>query len=292
MKNNIYCCMQFYNEFKLLKLKLEELWNVVDYFVLIEGNATHTGIAKPYNFLANQDKFKNYLDKIIYEPISNDRYNHNNEPLFKLSNERHDAVVEEINRIAPWDTCLPYYSRDIYEKESLIVPLLDRCNPKDIIILGDCDEIPNSITLKELKDNFSYDTIYHLYHKNFWYYMNLEKTDERWYGNIVLSYKKYLENSFCNMRQHKSGVFIPNAGWHFSYMPVDRIKGKMEAITHQDLMTEQVKNNVENNIKNAITINKDLYNRPAKFEKVDITYESHPKYLVDHLEEFEEYILE
>lgn len=290
-KPQVYCAFQFYNEFELLKLKLEELWDVVDYFVITEGQTTHTGIPKPLNFENNKHLFEKYIDKIIYQPISNSRYDHTDSK-FNLTNQRHDAVIDEIKRIAPWDTCIDYYSRDIYEKESLIVPLQDRCDDQDLILLGDCDEIPNANVLKNLIDNFDPNQIYHLYHNNHWYYMNLLKTDEKWYGNIALSYKKYLENSLCNMRQHKKGIFVDNAGWHFSYMPVSRIKDKMAAIIHQDIMTDKVKNEAEDSIKNAITINRDLYGRYAKFEKIDITYLSHPKYLVDHQEEYKDFILE
>ena len=282
--------MQFYNEFELLEIKLEELWDVVDFFVISESTTTHTGIEKPLNLAENMGRFDKYKEKIIYQTISNLR-SENTESKFDIPNSRHDAVVAEINRIAPWDTCTSYYSRDIYEKESLIVPLLDRCKNSDIIILGDCDEIPNANILKNLVNNFDQEQIYHLAHDSYWYYFNLKKQDEKWYGNIVLSYENYLKNSFCNMRQHKAGVFVQNAGWHFSYMPVSRIKNKMKAITHQDLMTEKVKSEVDHSVNDAITLNRDIYGRPAKFEKVSINHLSHPKYLVDNLEKYVEFIL-
>jgi len=284
--------MQFYNEYEILQLKIEELWNIVDYFIITEGRATHTGIAKSLNFQKNHQYFDKYLDKIIYQPLSNNRYDHDNEPKFAITNQRHDEIVAKIKRDAPWDVCVDYYSRDIFEKESSIVPLLDRCKADDIVILGDCDEIPKAFTLQKLINNFDTDQIYHLHHDNYWYYINLLKTGENWYGNIVLSYQKFLENSFCNMRQNKQGEFVPQAGYHFSYMPVNRINEKLKGLTHQDLIRTLTKEGIDNSINNARIINKDIYNRPAKFEKVDITYESHPKYLVDHLKDYEEYILE
>ena len=44
----------FFNEVDLLKLRLEYLRDVVDYFVISECNYTHSGKSKPY-----------YLDDII-----------------------------------------------------------------------------------------------------------------------------------------------------------------------------------------------------------------------------------
>lgn len=291
MKNKVYCAFQFMNEYELLALKLEELWDVVDFFVISEGLTTHTGITKPLNFLANEHIFEKYQEKIIYQSISNARSDHE-EPKFSITNERHDRIVEGIKRTAPWDYCVDYYSRDIFEKESLIVPLLDRCEENDIVILGDCDEIPRASVLNGLIENFDPEQIYHLYHRNYWYYMNLEKTDEKWYGNMVLSYKKYLENSFCDMRQNKKGVFVPEAGWHFSYSPVSRINYKTKAITHQDLAGRLTEDTIKNRIVNAINVNQDIYGRPARFEKVNIDYQSHPKFLVDNLEIYKEFILE
>jgi beta-1,4-mannosyl-glycoprotein beta-1,4-N-acetylglucosaminyltransferase len=293
MTGKVYICMQFFNEYEILKLKLEEIYDVVDYIVITEGTSTHTGIPKPLNFYNNKHLFDKYLGKIIYQPISNVR-GETADPNFEIVNQRHDAIIDFIKKNYPWDTCIDHYSRDIFEKESLIAPLIDRCDPMDIIILGDCDEIPRASALEELIQNFEKDKIYHLYHHNYWYYMNLLKTDIEWYGNIALSFENYsyMQNAFCNMRQNKNGIFVPDAGWHFSYMPVNSIRNKMQAITHQDLMTDQVKNGVEQSVKNAIVSNKDLFGRWAKFDKVEINYETHPRYLVDHQDEYKEFILE
>jgi beta-1,4-mannosyl-glycoprotein beta-1,4-N-acetylglucosaminyltransferase len=49
----IYDCFTFYNEFDLLEIRLEELYDVVDYFVIVEGNRTFQNSSKPYLFLEN-----------------------------------------------------------------------------------------------------------------------------------------------------------------------------------------------------------------------------------------------
>src|SRR4051812_42655934 len=61
----------FCNEVDLLTIRLEELWEHVDYFVVIESNVTHSGQAKPLFFIEHQARFKLYSDKLIYRAITN-----------------------------------------------------------------------------------------------------------------------------------------------------------------------------------------------------------------------------
>jgi beta-1,4-mannosyl-glycoprotein beta-1,4-N-acetylglucosaminyltransferase len=95
------------------------------------------------------------------------------------------------------------------------------------------------------------------------------------------------------MRQNKQGIFIADAGWHFTYMGgVDRIKQKIESWGEQSLNQPYVKENLKENVKNALSIQTDIFSRPARFEKVTIRYGKHPAYLVDNIEEYSEFILE
>ena len=46
----IYDCFTFFNELELLDLRLKELYNHVDCFVLVEATLTHTGKPKELIF--------------------------------------------------------------------------------------------------------------------------------------------------------------------------------------------------------------------------------------------------
>lgn len=50
----VFDAFMFFNELDLLELRLRELGEVVDHFVLIEANATHTLKPKPFVFEQNQ----------------------------------------------------------------------------------------------------------------------------------------------------------------------------------------------------------------------------------------------
>ena len=65
----IYDCFTFYNEYELLLWRLKILWDVVDTFVIVEGNSTFQNKPKDFNFLKNRALFAPYEAKIRYVPI-------------------------------------------------------------------------------------------------------------------------------------------------------------------------------------------------------------------------------
>ena len=107
----------------------------------------------------------------------------------------------------------------------------------------------------------------------------------------MLSFEHFKNNSFCELRTNKRGKFIDNGGWHFSYMGgYDKIKYKIESFGEQSLNQDEVKKRLKSSVDNAIKSNRDLYNRPCKFWIEKLSYETHPKYLVDNQKEFEDFI--
>ena len=49
----------FNNEIEILKIRLFELYDIVDYFILVEGNLTFTGNKKPLYYNENKEKLIN-----------------------------------------------------------------------------------------------------------------------------------------------------------------------------------------------------------------------------------------
>ena len=58
-------CFTFYNELEILELRLEELYDVVDLFILVEAEKTHKGENKRFIFEENKWRFEKWIDKII-----------------------------------------------------------------------------------------------------------------------------------------------------------------------------------------------------------------------------------
>ena len=58
-------------EVDILEIRLRELWDVVDYFIIVESNLTFTGKPKDLHFCRLRDTtpFKWARSKIIYEQV-------------------------------------------------------------------------------------------------------------------------------------------------------------------------------------------------------------------------------
>jgi beta-1,4-mannosyl-glycoprotein beta-1,4-N-acetylglucosaminyltransferase len=61
----VEACLLF-NEIDLLEIRLGELWEVVDRFVVVESDRTFAGAAKPFFFEAFSSVFKRFANKITY----------------------------------------------------------------------------------------------------------------------------------------------------------------------------------------------------------------------------------
>jgi beta-1,4-mannosyl-glycoprotein beta-1,4-N-acetylglucosaminyltransferase len=62
----VYDCFTFFNELDLLEVRLEELYEVVDYFVIAEANMSHSGKPKDWILGPNMDRFAKFANKIRY----------------------------------------------------------------------------------------------------------------------------------------------------------------------------------------------------------------------------------
>ena len=61
----VYDCFPFFNELDILEVRLQELWDTVDNFIILEASTTYVGNPKSYLFDENKDRYAKYMDKII-----------------------------------------------------------------------------------------------------------------------------------------------------------------------------------------------------------------------------------
>lgn len=278
---------QFFCELDLLEIRLETLDPVVDFFVISESTKTHSGLDKPLYYEQNKDRYKKFHHKIIHQIV--EETPKNIPECKKLDNIYAEKVI-----LSDWfDKTEESYIRDTYEKEVLLRPISEIANYDDTVLFGDLDEIPRPEAIELMKRDFDKNAIYYLKHEMFYYYLNLQKTNENWIGTLGLSFEKLdKENkSFCEMRTNKSGKAIYNAGWHMTYMGgVDKIRQKINSWGEQSLNTPRTHNNLEENVENCIKYGRDLFFRPAIWEVRDINDGTFPKYLVENQEKFDHMI--
>lgn len=223
-------CFIFYNELDILKLRLAELYDFVDYFVIVESTNTFAGNTKELFFEKNKGMFETYLDKIV-----------------------HVVVSDMPNDGNPWNN--EYFQRNCIHRG--ISQLHLQCN--DLIIISDCDEIPDSTTLQILKKNHVKKLV--ALEMDMYYYNLRYQTKEKWYKAKILPFSEYQKIETCEkIRSSLPNFNVKNGGWHFSYFgDVAFIKNKIQQFSHQEFNTAQFLN--EEKIKKQMETGGDLFFR-------------------------------
>jgi hypothetical protein len=190
----VYDCFPFFNELDVLEIRLQELWDVVDVFVLAESNMSHSGKPKEYIFENNKERFIKYASKI------------------------RRVVVDDMP-----DT-QDSWIREKYQRWSCTKGLSD-VTTDDIIITSDVDEIPRAEAISMIKEDENNWDRYILTIPMFQYKINYMKiydivkqpnimvTRARCYTNA----QKEREYTFPWMQKPDDLVFVDHAGWHFTY---------------------------------------------------------------------------
>lgn len=230
-------CFTFYNEFKLLNYRLSILYPIVDYFIIVEGTKTQIGKPKPLFFKENREQFKPFLDKIIH--IVDDE-------LIDYDDIKGDnAWINEIHQ------------RNHIHKG---IEQLDM-NDNDLIMISDCDEIPDIDYVKSLRNKNNTFDIVALEQVNHIYNLTC-LTVHKLTVHKIIRYGYYKNNPRPNDYRHKHNMpIIPNGGWHLTYFNnAELISNKIKSIVEQEFNNEEF-TNVDNIIK-RIKDNKDIFDRP------------------------------
>lgn len=203
----VYDCFMFFNELDVLKIRFEELYDVVDYFVLVESHDTHQGKAKPLYFTENKEAFEAYSDKIIH------------------------VIVEPHPELDMW-------GRENFQRRCIERGLKD-ADPFDLVIVSDCDEIPRAEVIKKLKtDSWHAKKTVSLQMNFYAYYLNRGYTS-KWRASAVTTAafaKKINPNNlrYYSWRKWNENIeVLQNAGWHFHSMGgLERFTKKIDAYAH------------------------------------------------------------
>lgn len=225
----IFDCFKFFNELELLDLRIMVLDDLVDHYVLVEANKSHTGKSKGFIFEQNKDMFSKYLHKIIHVKVN----------------------------------YLPDYSRDDiwvaenYQRNCISRGLKDVAKPGDKIIISDADEIPNPDTIVKYIDSVKPVTMtQHL----FYYYVNCIQRSP-WWGSIMATQGHYeTPQQLRDIARHRGYNAVPDGGWHYSFMGgAERVKLKIENIAESHLIIDGA-GSVED-IDRKMKAQTDLWNR-------------------------------
>ena len=218
----IYDCFTFYNELDLLELRLAELYNKVDHFVIVESNQTFTNRSKPWNFELNADRFNNYMDKIIYVRV-------------KDMPGSSDAWVNE------------RFQRD------QILRGIKKAKPNDLIMISDLDEIIRPRAIDHMVNSTA--TLFALRMSLHNFKFNYMRTSEGKYDVWAMAGRRSLfddiaPDAFRQLRFNFNGApyqyrqddieVIEHGGWHFGYMgDKNWLLNKAQSFAHQEVNTPE-----------------------------------------------------
>lgn len=268
----IYDCFTFFNEFDLLELRLRELYDHVDYFVLVEGNKTFQNKEKPFYYSSMAYRYQQWKNKIIH---------------IKLMDMPEDT-----------DT----WGREKYQRDGILKGLV-KADPDDIIMIGDADEIPRIETIQKLES--SSQSIWGfrmpLFNFKFNYMMYTQDYYTVWSGAIRRSLLNSPEDfrrmrhvlNQCPLNFSDDNVqIIEHAGWHFTYLGAedfarDKIKSFAHDETNKPEILEQL--DIEDSIQRGVGIIRT--NEDYRFTPVAVD-DYLPKTLNMNFEEYRDKIIE
>ena len=213
----IYDCFTFYNEFELLELRLRELYDHVDQFVLVEADRTFQNKEKPLYFTADLDnpRWAQYRDKI--------------------------RVVQVTDMSPATDA----WGRERHQRDAIMYGCRD-ADPTDIIIISDVDEIPRPETVARLRDSTEMIWGFRMPLFNFKYnYMMVTQDRYSVWSGAVRRQALDSPEDFRRMRHTLNScaydfsdgtvAIVEHAGWHFTYLGAEEFaRTKIQSFAHEE----------------------------------------------------------
>ena len=264
----IYDCFTYFDEKLLLDFRLNCLDKYVDKFIIVECMYSHKGEKKGFNLDLNAiKKFKN---KVIYIKVTKKPSNLN---IIKKNDDENTINSKHI---------LNGYIWDHFQRNKIIDGLKD-CEPNDIIIISDLDEIPN---LKNICFSKINEKIIFFRQKILFYKFNLLYKNRFWFGSRACKKKYLLSPQWIRDIKHKKYnplridlllskkkyfdiLHINNGGWHYTNLKsAGDIYKKLRNYAHyREFELSKVKlKDIKKIIKNKIAIyNHEVDQRENKF---------------------------
>lgn len=253
----VYDCFTFYNELDLLEIRLNELYDDVDYFVLVESKKTFQNNPKPLYYFENLNRFTKFNSKIIRLEIP----------------EYHFTNSTWVNEAKSWN---------------YLINGLNEAKDEDIIMISALDEIPKKETLQLVKNNsiFPCCVVMDLYY----FYLNtkyLENGSTEWNGTYITKFNMLDQNNMYSFNTKRKNVHKFYGGWHFSFLgDAKHAFEKVHSYSHSEF-----NNFTEEHYKTCISNLSDVFGRSnVNFFGSYTDISELPKYVLNNIDKFKKYI--
>lgn len=208
----VYDCFMYHGtdtDRRLLALRLAETAQVVDRWVLVESQQTHSGQPKPLHFSTghrHDPEIAPYADRIIVVQVD-------------LPHDASPTARENVQRAA-------------------IADGLYACGVQleDWVLVSDLDEIPSADAIGRVL-RAEYPGVYAFAQRLSYYYVNCVASNQPWHGTRMARWRD-IPNT--QVLRFLGGHNVTNGGWHLSYLGgTDEIRKKIEAYLHQEFNAPQ-----------------------------------------------------
>lgn len=279
----IFDCFPFFNELDLLEIRLHELTDVVDRFVIVEARQTYAGTPKPLYFADNRARFAAFADRIIHVVASDPPKGA--ESGWRFQDHQRNELLRGLAEAAP----------------------------DDLVLLSDADEIVRADALREFASrdaDAAEIACFELRHFNF--YLNWE-AGERWLRSGPRAVRRKFFKAPHRLRAVRGSShglndlsrgakavwlmgrpmrrhMLRNAGWHFTYLGgADAVQDKLKSFVGSEKpVMPDAEGAIAERIAQGVPVN------PAA--AYDLTLReinaSFPRYLRDNRERFTALIAE
>jgi hypothetical protein len=267
----IYDCFPFYNELDLLDIRLEELYDHVDHFVLVESNTTFTNLSKPFYFEDNKERYAKYLDKIIHIKVED----------MPRSNDA--------------------WTNEIFQRNCINRGIVD-ADDNDIIVVTDLDELVRPITIDSLRTDEEIQ-IWGLRMPLFNFKINYMLVTSDYYSVWGMAARKGVMMPAEDLRRQRFSLqqfgynyrdnavrLVEHAGWHFTYLgSTDFARTKIQSFAHTETNVPEIMDQLD--VDRSIANGDGIYHHAGyRFTPVELN-EYFPATVVNNPEKYTDFII-
>ncbi|CEJ79786.1 Putative Glycosyl transferase family 17 protein [[Torrubiella] hemipterigena] len=246
-ERRVYDLVMVNSELDFLEIRLNTLYDYVDYFIIVEAPKTFQNATKPLIIKENWENFGRYHDKMIYHELTYPA----------TFNPSRAWDYEDLQRDATYDQVMT-------RLEGARAPL-----PMDVIIVADVDEIPRPQSLLVLR-SCNYPRRLTLASIFYYYSFQFLHTGPEWPHPQATYYEGSNTLKPTNLRNGDGGFplfrdrekgMLNNAGWHCSscFATIEQFLNKMASFSHGWMNAEEYRGS--DKIADAVREGRDLWGR-------------------------------
>lgn len=206
----------FAGEYDLLEIRLTELDGLADRFVLVESPRTFTGRAKPLHYLDHADRYARWHDRI-----------------------RH-VVVDDM----PDGAGVTAWDRERHQRDAIARGLTD-LRAEDVVLVGDCDELPNPDAVVRAHNYLSHHNdrpISFLQTLSF-FHLNMRCYTVPWFGTqaTTVDLVRRVGAEVVRTQRQRPRDVLGYAGWHATNLGDEQfLRTKLKSFSHTECDTPAI----------------------------------------------------